>query len=144
MLEGPFFLGSDHAGFALKNFLRDQLIALGLEVEDCGPHSAESCDYPETARRVCELVLDRKGYGILVCGTGIGMSIAANKVKGIRAACCTDCYSAKMTREHNDANILCLGGRVLGVGTALMLADVFLDTPFCGEERHKRRIAQME
>ena len=116
----------------------------GYEVIDCGTDSADSCHYPEFASKVSESVLsDLEGsYGILICGTGIGMSMCANKYKGIRAALCGDTYSAKMTRRHNDANVLCMGARVIGGGAACELVDVFLSTEFEGG-RHQRRVDQI-
>lgn len=135
-------IGSDHGGYALKQEIIEHLKSRGFEVTDVGTHSEESCDYPIYAKPVAEAI--QKGeaeLGILVCGTGIGMSMAANKEKGIRAALCHDTFSAKATREHNDANILCMGARVVGPGLALMIVDTFLDTPFSNDERHIRRIS---
>ena len=132
-------LASDHAGFDLKATLAQQLTGLGYEVVDDGTHSRESCDYPVFAHKLCEAVEREHCLGILVCGTGIGMSMAANKVDGIRAALCGDVFSAKMSREHNDANVLCLGERVTGPGLAEMMLDVWLDTEFAGG-RHERRV----
>ena len=134
-------VASDHAGFCQKDVICDFVRGLGHEVEDLGPETADRVDYPDfadkVARRVSEGTADR---GILICGTGIGISISANKVKGIRAALCGDCYSAEMTRRHNDANILAMGARVLGPGLALKIVDTFLNTEFEGG-RHARRIA---
>ena len=131
---------SDHAGFDLKNTLVEQLKNDGYEVEDAGTYSKDSCDYPVFAEKACRYMLDGKAeLCILVCGTGIGMSMAANKVKGIRAACCSDTYSAKYTRLHNDANVLCMGARVVGEGLAYEIAKVFLETEFEGG-KHLRRI----
>lgn len=133
-------MASDHAGFDLKNTLVEQLKNDGYEVEDAGTYSKDSCDYPVFAEKACRYMLDGKAeLCILVCGTGIGMSMAANKVKGIRAACCSDTYSAKYTRLHNDANVLCLGARVVGEGLAYEIAKVFLETEFEGG-KHLRRI----
>lgn len=133
-------VGSDHGGFALKREIMKHLSERGLEFKDFGTYSEESCDYPvygeAVARAVASGQCDR---GILICGTGIGVSITANKVKGIRAALCGDCYSAEYTRRHNDANILTLGARVLGSGLALKIVDIFLDTEFEGG-RHERRV----
>lgn len=133
-------LGCDHGGFALMQEIKAHLEELGLEYKDFGTYSAESCDYPvfgeAAARAVASGECDR---GILVCGTGIGISMAANKIKGIRAALCSDCFSAEMTRRHNDANMLALGARVLGGGLALKIVDTFLTTGFDGG-RHQRRI----
>ncbi len=133
-------MASDHAGFNLKNTLVEQLKNDGYEVEDAGTYSKDSCDYPVFAEKACRYMLDGKAeLCILVCGTGIGMSMAANKVKGIRAACCSDTYSAKYTRLHNDANVLCMGARVVGEGLAYEIAKVFLETEFEGG-KHLRRI----
>lgn len=133
-------MASDHAGFDLKNTLVEQLKNDGYDVEDAGTYSKDSCDYPVFAEKACRYMLDGKAeLCILVCGTGIGMSMAANKVKGIRAACCSDTYSAKYTRLHNDANVLCLGARVVGEGLAYEIAKVFLETEFEGG-KHLRRI----
>ena len=133
-------MASDHAGFDLKNTLVEQLKNDGYEVEDAGTYSKDSCDYPVFAETACRYMLDGKAeLCILVCGTGIGMSMAANKVKGIRAACCSDTYSAKYTRLHNDANVLCMGARVVGEGLAYEIAKVFLETEFEGG-KHLRRI----
>ena len=127
--------------------IRAHLDDLGLEYKDFGTYSEESCDYPVYGRLAAEAVASGEcDRGILVCGTGIGISIAANKVKGIRAALCSDCFSAEMTRRHNDANMLAMGARVLGVGLALKIVDTFLETGFDGG-RHTRRvdmISQME
>ena len=133
-------MASDHAGFDLKSTLVEQLKNDGYEVEDAGTYSKDSCDYPVFAEKACRYMLDGKAeLCILVCGTGIGMSMAANKVKGIRAACCSDTYSAKYTRLHNDANVLCMGARVLGEGLAYEIAKVFLETEFEGG-KHLRRV----
>lgn len=135
-------IGADHGGFELKESIKNHLINNGFEVEDFGTHSDESIDYAVIAKKVGEHIVESETLGILCCGTGIGISIAANKIKGIRAACCSDFFSAKMTRAHNNANILCLGGRVVGVGLALEIVDVFLSTSFEGG-RHQRRIDQI-
>ncbi|MDE5780286.1 MAG: ribose 5-phosphate isomerase B [Lachnospiraceae bacterium] len=138
-------LGSDHGGYELKQEIKKYLDETGIQYKDFGCNSTESCDYPEYAKAVAQSV--SKGEcekGILICGTGIGISIAANKVKGIRAAVCTDCFTAEATRLHNDANILALGGRVVGAGLAIKITDTFLNTEFSGDERHKRRISQIE
>ena len=132
-------MASDHAGFDLKNTLVEQLKNDGYEVEDAGTYSKDSCDYPVFAEKACRYMLDGKAeLCILVCGTGIGMSMAANKVKGIRAACCSDTYSAKYTRLHNDANVLCMGARVVGEGLAYEIAKVFLETEFEGGKLLRR------
>lgn len=136
-------IGSDHAGFALKNYLRDTLTEEGYTVIDCGTDSAASCDYPVYAEKVADTIRDHSAtLAILCCGTGIGMSMAANKIKGIRAACCSDIFSAKYTRLHNDANILCMGARVVGEGLALELAHAFLENGYEGG-KHARRVDMM-
>lgn len=138
-------LGCDHGGFELKQEIKKYLDESGIEYKDFGCDSLESCDYPEYAKLVANAVADGIcDKGILVCGTGIGISIAANKVKGIRAAVCTDCFTAEATRLHNDANILAMGGRVVGAGLAIKIVDTFLNTEFSGDERHIRRISQIE
>lgn len=138
-------MGSDHAGYELKLALKRHLEERGYETEDLGCFSTESCDYPDFARAVAEKVVSGEAEkGVLVCGTGIGMSIAANKVKGVRAAVVTEEFSAQATREHNDANILCLGARVLDEEKAVKLLDIFMDTPFSYGENHKRRIGKLE
>ena len=138
-------IGCDHGGFALKQEIMAHLEKKGIAVKDFGTYSADSCDYPIYARAVAEAVAGGEcERGILICGTGIGVSITANKVPGIRCALCGDCFSAKATREHNDANILALGARVTGPGLALMIVDTFLDTPFSNDERHVRRISMIE
>lgn len=137
-------LGSDHAGYELKHEIMKHLDELHIEYKDYGTFDTKSCDYPDFAEKTCAAVLSGEcTLGILCCGTGIGMSMAANKIKGIRAACCSDYFSAKYTREHNDANILCLGGRVIGGGLACELADVFINTPFSKGENHLRRIGKI-
>ena len=138
------FIGSDHAGLTLKAALVAHLTESGHAVIDLGPTEAKSVDYPDFAKAVCAKVLDTpEAAGILICGTGIGMSIAANRMAGIRAAVCLNEYLARMTRMHNDANVLCLGERVIGVGLAFSIADVFLATPFEGG-RHQRRVDLIE
>lgn len=136
-------LGSDHAGFPLKEAIKKYLDGEGVEYIDCGAYDTQSCDYPLQAEKTCLKVLNGEcEKAVLCCGTGIGISMAANKVKGIRAACCSDYFSAKYTRMHNDANVLCLGARVIGEGAALELVNVFLNTKFEGG-RHQRRIDQI-
>lgn len=133
-------IGSDHGGFKLKEEIKIHLEKKGIEVEDFGTHSEESCDYPDIALLVGENVVAKKSeLGILVCGTGIGISIAANKVPGVRAALCSDTFSAHATREHNNANILALGQRTVGAGLALDIVDAFINAKFEGD-RHLRRI----
>lgn len=137
-------LGSDHAGFELKQAIIEHLKERNIEYKDFGPYSADSVDYAVYAEKTAKGVVSGEySLGILCCGTGVGISIAANKVRGIRACCCSDKFSAEMTRLHNDANMLCLGGRVVTPEQAVELVDIFLDTPFSGEERHSRRIAQI-
>ena len=136
-------LCSDHAGFELKEYVRGWLEAKGWPYKDYGTYSTESCDYPDYGEAVGRAVASGEyERGIIICGTGIGISISANKVHGVRAALCGDCFSAEMTRRHNDANILALGERVTGPGLALKICDIFLDTPFDGG-RHTRRIEKM-
>lgn len=136
-------LGADHGGYELKESIKKYLEEKGVEYKDLGTYSPESVDYAAIAQRTCLSVVNGEcEKAILCCGTGIGISMAANKVKGIRAACCSDYFSAKFTRLHNDANALCLGGRVVGVGLALELVDVFINTEFEGG-RHQRRVDQI-
>ncbi|MBA5851478.1 ribose 5-phosphate isomerase B [Clostridium sp. cel8] len=133
-------LGSDHAGFPLKKEIMKHLEERNIEFKDFGTFSEESCDYPDYGQKVAEEVASKNfEFGIIVCGTGIGISISANKVPGIRAALCGDTFSARATRQHNDANILALGQRVVGPGLALDIVDAFLDAKFLGG-RHKRRV----
>jgi ribose 5-phosphate isomerase B len=133
-------IGSDHAGYPLKKEIVKHLEAKGIEYNDFGTYTEQSCDYPDFALKVAEEVSSENyNLGILVCGTGIGISIAANKVPGIRAALCSDTFSAHACREHNNANILALGQRVVGVGLALDIVDAFLNAKFEGD-RHQRRI----
>ncbi len=137
-------LGCDHGGYALMQSVKAHLDELGLEYKDFGTYSTDSCDYPVYAKAAANAVANGEcEKGILICGTGIGISIAANKVKGIRAALCSDCFSAEMTRRHNDANMLAMGARVLGEGLALKIVDIFLTTPFDGG-RHARRVDMIE
>ena len=136
-------IGSDHGGYELKEALKKHLDDIGVAYEDCGCYDTNSIDYAVIAKKVCDSIAAGKcDKGILVCGTGIGMSMAANKVKGIRAAVCGDCFSAKYTRLHNDANVLCLGGRTLGPEKAYELAELFLSEPFAGD-RHARRVEKI-
>lgn len=133
-------IASDHGGFTLKQEILEHLKKRGIPYEDFGCYTAESCDYPDIAKPACEAVVSgRCEKALLFCGTGIGISMAANKIKGIRACACSDTFSAKYTRLHNDANVLCLGGRVVGPGLAAELVDLFLDTPFEGG-RHQLRV----
>lgn len=132
-------IGCDHAGFKLKNEVIEHLKSKGLELKDFGTYSEESCNYPDFAERVAEAVAAKEyTFGILICGTGIGIGIAANKVPGIRAALCSDTFSAHATREHNDANILAMGARVVGGGLALDIVDTFLQAEFMGGKHQKR------
>lgn len=137
-------LGCDHGGFDLMQKVKAHLEEKGLEYKDFGTYSTESCDYPVYAKAAANAVASGEcDRGILICGTGIGISIAANKVKGIRAALCSDCFSAEMTRRHNNANMLAMGARVLGEGLALKIVDTFLETEFDGG-RHARRVDMIE
>ena len=138
-------VGSDHGGFEYKEKILKFLKDKGYEVKDFGTYSKDSCDYPDIAKKVA-LSIQNKEFdrGILICGTGIGMSIAANKFKGIRAALCSDTFSAHATRKHNNSNILCLGERVIGDMLALDIVDIWLNTKFSGETRHQRRIDMLE
>lgn len=136
-------IGCDHGGFELKNHVINHLKEKGIEYKDYGTYSEESVDYPDCAKPVCEAIQNGEAEsGILICGTGIGISIAANKYKGIRAALCGDVYSAKMTKEHNNANIICMGGRVIGRELAFMIVDAWLEAEFAGG-RHAARIAKI-
>ncbi len=136
-------LGADHAGFPLKEELKGWLIAQGYEIVDCGTQSPESVDYPDYAASVASAVTAGKAArGVLVCGTGIGMAIAANKVAGIRAAACTDAYTARLSREHNDANVLALGARVTARDAAVEILAAWLGAEFAGG-RHARRVAKL-
>lgn len=140
----PIALASDHAGFALKTELAAALVEWGYAVEDLGTHDESSCDYPDFAHRLAEMVASGRGrLGVLVCGTGIGMGIAANRHKGVRAAVCSDPYAARMSRLHNDANVLCLGSRVTGPGLARETLKAFLDGPFEGG-RHANRVRKID
>ena len=138
-------IGSDHGGFDLKEKVIAHLKEQGIEVKDCGCYNKESCDYPMFGKAVGEAVASGEcEKGIVICTTGIGISIAANKVKGVRAALCTDSLCARMTRLHNDSNVLALGANIVGPGLALEIVDIFLNTEFSGEERHQRRIDLLE
>ena len=138
-------LGCDHGGYSLNEEVKKHLEERNIAYKDYGCDSTESCDYPIYAKKVAQAVASKEcEQGILICGTGIGISIAANKVKGIRAALCHDCFSAQATREHNNANILAMGARVVGPGLALKIVDTFLDTEFSNDERHIRRINMIE
>ena len=138
-------IGCDHGGYYLKQDIIDFLEKNGYEYKDYGTYSDESCDYPVYAKKVAHAVADGEcEKGILICGTGIGVCITANKVKGIRAALVHDCFSAKATREHNDANMLAMGAGIVGPNLALSIVETFLNTPFSGDEKHVRRINKIE
>ena len=137
-------IGCDHAGFAIKDKVKKHIEEKGYGTVEVGTFSADSCHYPIFADAACKKILDGEcALGILICGTGIGMSIAANKHKGIRAACCSDVFSARLTREHNDANVLCFGERVVGLGLALDLVDAFLDAEYMNSGNHVIRVAML-
>ncbi len=144
MSKRKIFIGADSAGYTLKEELAAYLRAEGYDVTDCGTDSSASCHYPDYAAAVCHGVLgDLEGsFGVLICGTGVGMSMCANKYRGIRAALCSDTYSAKMTRQHNDANVLCMGARVIGACLAQDILDSFLSHDFEGG-RHALRVNMM-
>lgn len=137
------YIGSDHAGFELKQILMNELKVIGIKARDMGTSSTESCDYAHIAHPLCEAVLASGESGILICGTGLGMSMAANRHKGIRAAKCDIELEARLARRHNDANVLCLGARIIGSELALAIVAAFLEGKFEGG-RHERRIAQIE
>ncbi len=138
------YIGSDHGGYKLKESLKAHMDSVGQKYTDLGCFSEESCDYPDYAREVCEKVVsDPASRGVLICGTGLGMSMTANKFPGIRAAMCTNELMAQMAREHNDAQVICMGGRITEDEMAKKMLDVFLKTSFSGEERHKKRIEKM-
>lgn len=135
-------IGADHAGFELKQTILESFP--DIDFVDVGTSSLASCDYPDFAVAVAELVSSGEAAtGILICGTGVGMAMAANKVPGIRAACCSETYTARLTRDHNDANVLCIGSRVVGDGVACDLVQVWLATAFSGGERHRRRLDKL-
>lgn len=138
-------IASDHGGFELRHKIMEHLDKRNIAYLDCGCATEASCDYPDYAKAACAKVTSGEcDKAILICGTGIGISMTANKIPGIRAALCGDCYSAYATRLHNDANALALGARVVGVDLALMIVDTFLDTAFSNDERHLRRISKIE
>ena len=137
-------IGSDHAGYNLKNHLRDMLREEGYDVQDLGTHSPEAADYPDLAARVaCAVTTGQAERGVLCCGTGVGVSMAANKINGIRAAAVSEPVSARLARSHNDANVVCMGERIIGPEMADDIVKVFLETPFSNGERHQRRIAKI-
>jgi len=138
-MSDPVIFGSDHAGFTLKEYLKTAAQKLGFDPVDVGAHSLESSDYPLFAADLCDLVLEKQCPGVLICGTGIGMCMAAGRRQGIRAALCANEYMARMTRLHNNANVLCMGERWIGTGLAESVMEVFLKTPFEGG-RHQRRL----
>ena len=138
-------IGSDHGGYDLKQLVIEHLKKRGFEVKDFGTYSKDSCDYPEFGHAVAKAVASKEcEQGLVICTTGIGISISANKVKGIRCALCSDVCSAELTRLHNDANVLALGAGIVGSNLALRIVDAFLDTKFSGDERHSRRISKIE
>lgn len=139
-----FYIATDHAGYNIKEFVKETVTNLGYEAIDLGPETNERVDYPDFAKKCAKKVLEDKGsFGILICGTGIGISISANKIAGIRAGLCHNTYTARLTREHNDANILCFGERVVGKGVIEDMIKVFAQTPFEGG-RHKKRVEKIE
>lgn len=143
MTDKPIVIGCDHTGVELKNQIIDHLKSKGFKTNDLGCFANEKCDYPDIAHAVCnEIVNKNSDYAVLICGTGIGVSMSANKIKGIRAALCGDYYSAKYTRLHNDANVLCMGARVIGAGVACEICDVFFSSDFEGG-RHAARVDKL-
>jgi ribose 5-phosphate isomerase B len=138
-------LGADHAGYHLKNIVRSYLQQQGITVRDFGTHTDSPCDYPDFAMMVANAVAQGEcDLGILICGTGVGMSISANKVKGIRAAHAQDPVTARLSRQHNDANVLCMGGRIIGAELAMEIVNAFLNASFTDEERHARRVHKVK
>lgn len=138
-------LGCDHAGVEIKDAVIAHIRSKGHEVVEVGTYTTDSCHYPVYASAACKKILSGEcELGVLICGTGIGMSIAANKYKGIRAACCSDVFSARLTREHNDANVLCFGQRVVGIGLALDIVDAFLDATYANSGNHLTRVAMLK
>ena len=139
-----FLIGSDHIGLDLKNYLIEFLESSNQNVEDLGTYDNKRCDYYEIANKLTKKIINNyANFGILICGTGVGMSIAANRRKGIRAVCCSDIYSAKMSRRHNDSNILCIGSRVIGFENAIEIFKEWYKTPFEGE-RHLDRVKALD
>jgi ribose 5-phosphate isomerase B len=142
-MADTIIIGSDHGGFRLKETIKKHLKAAGIETQDVGTHDESSCDYPPIAREVVNRAIACDGKAILICGTGIGMSIAANRIRGARAALCHDAFTAEMSRRHNDANVLVLGGRVTGESVATGIVDIWLKTEFEGG-RHLKRISMFD
>ncbi len=143
-MSKKFYIATDHAGYAVKAYVKEIVTSLGHEIIDLGPDSADRVDYPDFAKKCANAVIaDEGSFGILICGTGIGISISANKVPGIRAALCHDHYTAMLTRQHNDANILCFGERVVGKGVIEDMIEVFANTEFEGG-RHAGRVGKIE
>ena len=137
-------LGSDHGGFAMKQVVIKHLEERGIEYKDFGTYNTDSCDYPIFGKAAAEAVASGEcEKGIVICTTGIGISVVANKVKGVRCALCSEPHSARLTREHNDANVLAMGGALIGPDMAVDIVDTFLDTPFSGLEKHSRRIGEI-
>ena len=139
----PVALAADHGGYELKEAIRKHLDEIGVAYKDFGSYTGEACDYPDMAEAACRAVVAGEcDKALLFCGTGVGISMSANKIRGIRACCCSDAFSAEYTRRHNDANALCMGGRVVAPGLGISQVDLFLNTPFEGW-RHQRRIDKM-
>lgn len=143
-MKEKIFLGADHAGFKLKETIKKELEKLSYKYDDVGTFSEEPCDYPVLAFKVAQKAAKSNGKGILMCGSGSGETIVANKVRGIRAVNCFNEYTAKMAREHNDANILCMGARILSENEAKKIVKIFLETKFSSEARHRRRVSQIK
>lgn len=142
-MSKPVALAADHGGYELKEAIRKHLDEIGVAYKDFGSYTGEACDYPNMAESACRAVVAGEcDKALLFCGTGVGISMSANKIRGIRACCCSDAFSAEYTRRHNDANALCMGGRVVGPGLGVYLVDLFLNTSFEGG-RHQRRIDKM-
>ena len=142
-MNKPVALAADHGGYELKEAVRKHLDEIGVAYKDFGSYDGQAVDYPDMAEVACRAVVAGEcDKALLFCGTGVGISMSANKIKGIRACCCSDAFSAEYTRLHNDANALCMGGRVVGPGLGIYLVDIFLKTPFEGG-RHQRRIDKM-
>lgn len=142
-MSKPVALAADHGGYELKEAIRKHLDEIDVAYKDFGSYTGEACDYPDMAEAACRAVVAGEcDKALLFCGTGVGISMSANKIRGIRACCCSDAFSAEYTRRHNDANALCMGGRVVGPGLGVYLVDLFLNTPFEGG-RHQRRIDKM-